>query len=72
MRIRSIVLIHSCVFLAAIAGCANTNNQQLGTGAGAILGGVAGHTVFGGAAGAIGGAAAGAVIGNEVGRRKGN
>ncbi|KAF1048113.1 glycine zipper 2TM domain-containing protein [Xylophilus sp.] len=55
--------------LLSLTGCAYPpNNQQIGTGAGAVLGGVAGHAIFGGTAGAVGGAAAGALIGNEVGK----
>ncbi|XAH25603.1 glycine zipper 2TM domain-containing protein [Xylophilus sp. GW821-FHT01B05] len=56
--------------LISLTGCAN--NQQLGTGTGAVLGGVAGNALFGGTAGTVGGAAAGALIGNEVGRRQDN
>lgn len=56
--------------LIALTGCSTSpTNQQIGTGAGAVLGGVAGHALFGGTAGAVGGAAAGALLGNEVGRR---
>lgn len=55
----------------ALSGCGTSpTNAQIGTGAGAVLGGVAGNAVFGGTLGTIGGAAAGAVIGNEVGKRK--
>lgn len=49
-----------------LAGCAN--NQQLGTGVGAVAGGVVGDAVLGGTLGTLGGAAAGAVIGNQVGK----
>mgnify|MGYP001964520864 FL=1 len=59
--------------LIALTGCGtNPSSQQIGTGAGAVLGGVAGNAVFGGAVGTVGGAAAGALIGNEVGRRQDN
>ena len=68
MTIRSIILAGSTAAALALTGCAsNPSNQQIGTGAGAVLGGVAGHAIFGGTAGAVGGAAAGALIGNEVG-----
>lgn len=50
----------------SMAGCAN--NQQLGTGVGAVAGGVVGDAVFGSTLGTVGGAAAGAVIGNQVGK----
>ncbi len=69
MKIRSIILAGSAAAAMALTGCAGTSNQQIGTGAGAVLGGVAGHALFGGTAGAVGGAAAGALVGNEVGRR---
>lgn len=49
-----------------LSGCAN--NQQLGTGVGAVAGGVVGDAVFGSTLGTVGGAAAGAVIGNQVGK----
>lgn len=49
-----------------VSGCAN--NQQLGTGVGAVAGGVVGDAVLGGTLGTLGGAAAGAVIGNQVGK----
>ena len=57
--------------LIALTGCGtNPTNAQIGTGAGAVLGGVAGNAVCGGTLGTVGGAAAGALIGNEVGKRK--
>ena len=52
--------------LLAMQGCAN--NQQLGTGVGAVAGGVVGDALVGGTLGTVGGAAAGAVIGNQVGK----
>ncbi|MBQ0132189.1 MAG: glycine zipper 2TM domain-containing protein [Comamonas sp.] len=51
---------------ALLTGCAN--NQQLGTGVGAVGGAVLGDAVLGGTLGTLGGAAAGAVIGNQVGK----
>lgn len=57
--------------LLALGGCATSpTNAQIGTGAGAVLGGVAGNALFGNTVGTVGGAAAGALIGNEVGKRK--
>ena len=57
--------------LIALTGCGtNPTNAQVGTAAGAVLGGVAGNAVFGGTLGTVGGAAAGAVIGNEVGKKR--
>lgn len=52
-----------------MAGCAHhPSNSQIGTGVGAVAGGVVGNALFGGPVGTIGGAAAGALIGNEVGK----
>ena len=52
-----------------LAGCAHhPSNSQIGTGVGAVAGGVVGNALFGGPVGTIGGAAAGALIGNEVGK----
>ena len=57
--------------LITLTGCGtNPSNAQVGTAAGAVLGGVAGNAVFGGTLGTVGGAAAGAVIGNEVGKKR--
>ncbi|HQS30220.1 MAG: osmotically inducible lipoprotein OsmB [Polaromonas sp. 39-63-203] len=57
--------------LLTLGGCATSpTNAQIGTGAGAVLGGVAGNALFGNTVGTVGGAAAGALIGNEVGKRK--
>lgn len=70
MKYRTILITSAFAALTALTGCAsNPNNQQLGIGAGAVLGGVAGNAIFGGTAGTVGGAAAGALIGNEVGKR---
>lgn len=56
--------------LFALGGCSTSpTNAQIGTGAGAVLGGVAGNAVFGSTLGTVGGAAAGALIGNEVGKK---
>jgi osmotically inducible lipoprotein OsmB len=65
----------ACLLSAALAlgGCAsNPSNAQIGTGVGAVAGGVVGEAVFGGTLGTIGGAAAGALIGNEVGKNNDN
>lgn len=52
-----------------MAGCAHhPSNSQIGTGVGAVAGGVVGNAVFGGPVGTIGGAAAGALLGNEIGK----
>jgi len=53
----------------ALGGCAHRpSNAQIGTGVGAVAGGLVGNAVFGSTLGTVGGAAAGALIGNEVGR----
>ncbi len=52
-----------------LSGCAHRpTNSQIGTGVGAVAGGLVGNAVFGSTLGTVGGAAAGALIGNEVGR----
>ena len=57
--------------LMTLAGSGTSpTNAQIGTGAGAVIGGVAGNAVFGSTLGTVGGAAAGAVIGNEIGKKK--
>jgi len=57
---------------ALSSGCAiSANERQVGTAAGAVVGGTVGHVLTGGSAlGTVGGAAAGAVIGGELGERK--
>lgn len=56
--------------LLALGGCSTSpTNAQIGTGVGAVVGGVAGSAV-GGTAATIGGAAIGGLIGNEVGKRR--
>ena len=53
----------------ALSGCAHrVSGAQVGTGVGAVAGGVIGNAAFGGPVGTIGGAAAGALIGNQIGR----
>ena len=70
MKIRHILLATTCTAALALGGCAsNPTNAQVGTGVGAVVGGVAGNAIFGGPVGTIGGAAAGALIGNEIGGR---
>jgi osmotically inducible lipoprotein OsmB len=72
MNVKAKFLISAAVAgLMSLAGCGTSpTNAQIGTGAGAVLGGVAGNAVFGNTLGTVGGAAAGAVIGNEVGKRR--
>lgn len=57
--------------LIALTGCGTSpTNAQIGTGVGAVAGGVVGNALFGSTLGTVGGAAAGALIGNEVGKKK--
>ena len=71
MKIRHILLATTCTAALALGGCAsNPTSAQIGTGAGAAVGGVAGNAIFGGTLGTVGGAAAGALIGNEVGKNR--
>ena len=71
MKIRTGSSLAAAALLSlALAGCAShPTNAQIGTGVGAVAGGVLGDAVFGNALGTVGGAAAGALIGNEVGKR---
>ena len=61
----------SAALAASMLGACSSNptNAQIGTGVGAVAGGVLGSAV-GGTAATIGGAAIGGLIGNEVGKRK--
>lgn len=57
--------------LIALTGCGTRpTNAQLGTGVGAVAGGMLGNAVFGSTLGTVGGAAAGALIGNELNKGK--
>lgn len=58
----------SLVMAVGLSACdTNPTREQIGTGAGAALGGIAGHVLTDGSTlGTVGGAAAGGVIGNEV------
>jgi osmotically inducible lipoprotein OsmB len=57
--------------LIGLGGCSTSpTNAQIGTGVGAVAGGLVGNAVFGSTLGTVGGAAAGAVIGNEVGKKR--
>ncbi|MES2413287.1 MAG: glycine zipper 2TM domain-containing protein [Pseudomonadota bacterium] len=61
----------SVLALSALVGCGtNPTNAQVGTGVGAVVGGVAGNVLLGGPLATIGGAAVGAVVGNEVGKKR--
>ena len=54
-----------------LAGCGSLSRQEVGIGAGAVVGGAAGHAVTGGSTlGTVGGAAVGGVIGNEIAKPK--
>lgn len=69
MTIRHFLIATSFLATLGLGACStNPTNAQIGTGAGAVLGGVAGDAVFGNTLGTVGGAAAGALIGNELGK----
>ena len=70
MKARSTFLIAAVVGAFALGGCAHRppSNAQVGTGVGAVAGGLLGNAVFGSTLGTVGGAAAGALIGNQVGQ----
>ena len=68
MNTRLVLASTFCAAALALGGCAsNPTNTQIGTGGGAVVGGVAGNAVLGGTLGTVGGAAAGALIGHELG-----
>lgn len=68
MTIRHILIAGGCAAALSLGACSsNPTNSQIGTGAGAVIGGVAGNAVLGGTLGTLGGAAAGALIGNMIG-----
>lgn len=67
-RVTTISCAVALTAMLALTGCAN--NQQLGTGVGAVGGAVIGDAVLGGTLGTLGGAAAGAVIGNQIGKNQ--
>lgn len=71
MRVRS-TLTAALALAGALSLTACANNQQLGTGVGAVGGAVIGDAVLGGTLGTLGGAAAGAVIGNQIGKNQDN
>ncbi|WP_314325831.1 glycine zipper domain-containing protein [Comamonas aquatica] len=70
MKARSTFLIAAVVGAFALGGCAHRppSNAQVGTGVGAVAGGLLGNAMFGSTLGTVGGAAAGALIGNQVGQ----
>lgn len=67
--VRTLTIAATLAGALALAGCAHhPSNAQIGTGVGAVAGGLVGNAVFGSTLGTMGGAAAGALIGNEVGK----
>ncbi len=71
LKTRYLLAVTTMASAFALGGCASApTHNQLGTAAGAVAGGVAGHVLFGGPLGTVGGAAAGAVIGNELTKSK--
>lgn len=72
MNTRKLISVTSALSLALIlSACGTPTRQQVGIGAGAVLGGMAGSAVTNGSTvGTVGGAAVGGVIGNEVVKKK--
>lgn len=71
MHIRTISAAAVVIISLSAAGCATPmNNEQIGTGVGAVAGGVIGNALFDNTLGTVGGAAAGALIGNKVGENR--
>lgn len=68
MSHKLVTVLCSLVMGGTLAACdTNPTREQISTGAGAAIGGVAGHVLTDGSTlGTIGGAAAGGVVGNEV------
>ncbi|HZW21031.1 glycine zipper 2TM domain-containing protein [Noviherbaspirillum sp.] len=55
----------------SLTACGTPTRQQVGIGAGAVIGGVAGSAITDGSTlGTLGGAAVGGVVGNEVSKKK--
>lgn len=66
---KSLYLLAALGGALTLGGCAHhPSNAQIGTGVGAVAGGLVGDAVFGSTLGTVGGAAAGALIGNQVGK----
>ena len=72
MNTRKLFSIAGTLALAlSITACGTPTRQQVGIGAGAVLGGMAGSAITDGSTiGTVGGAAVGGVIGNEVSKKK--
>ena len=72
MNKHNLLSIAGAISLAlTLTACGTPTRQQVGIGAGAVLGGMAGSAVTNGSTiGTVGGAAVGGVIGNEVAKKK--
>lgn len=71
MNSKLLISAASVIVFASMVGCSTPpTSAQIGTAAGAVVGGVVGSAVLGGPVGTLGGAAAGALIGNEVGKKR--
>jgi len=67
MQTRPLLIATAFVASLGLGACSsNPTNAQIGTGVGAVVGGVAGNALLG-TGGAIAGAAGGALIGHELG-----
>ena len=67
MSNRLVTLGATTLLLLSLGACSGLNSSQTSTGAGAVVGGVAGAVLTGGSTiGTVGGAAVGGVIGNQI------
>jgi osmotically inducible lipoprotein OsmB len=67
---RTLMVILCSVMLVGLVGCNNMRGRDVGTIAGAGVGGVLGHQLTGGsAAGTVGGAVVGGVAGHYIGKK---
>ena len=71
MNFRTFGIAAAITLSLGVTGCATSpTDAQIGTGVGAVAGGVVGNAVFDNTLGTVGGAAAGALIGNQVGAHR--
>ena len=69
-RLLAVIATVGALALSACADGRGLTNRQLGTAAGAVVGGAVGSAVLGGPVGTIGGAAVGGVIGNDLSKER--
>jgi osmotically inducible lipoprotein OsmB len=66
---KKMLIVAATAAALGLAGCSSVSKQDVGTGVGAVAGGLAGHALFGNTAGTVIGAAGGAVAGNIIGKK---